>query len=75
MRAVFLGGEVPDGPGYFYPMTLLADVTPSMTAFREETFGPVACVTRVRDAEEAIELGQSHRIRVGGKYLDFLEAR
>jgi succinate-semialdehyde dehydrogenase/glutarate-semialdehyde dehydrogenase len=52
-----LGGEVPEGAGCFYPVTCLADVTPEMTAFREETFGPVACVTRVRDAEEAIDLG------------------
>jgi succinate-semialdehyde dehydrogenase/glutarate-semialdehyde dehydrogenase len=51
-----LGGEVPDGPGCFYPVTLLVDVSPESTAFREETFGPVACVTPVRDADEALAL-------------------
>jgi len=51
-----LGGELPDGPGFFYPVTLLADVTPEMTAFREETFGPVAVAVKARDAEHAVEL-------------------
>jgi succinate-semialdehyde dehydrogenase/glutarate-semialdehyde dehydrogenase len=51
-----LGGSLPDGPGAFYPATLLADVTPAMPAFREETFGPVAVMTRARDVEHAIEL-------------------
>lgn len=49
-----LGGEVPDGEGYFYPVTLLTDVTPSMTACTEETFGPVAAVLAVDSAEEAV---------------------
>lgn len=51
-----LGGAIPEGPGCFYPVTLLADVTPEMPAFAEETFGPVASVTRVRDAAHALEL-------------------
>jgi succinate-semialdehyde dehydrogenase/glutarate-semialdehyde dehydrogenase len=51
-----LGGEIPDGPGCFYPVTLLADVGPDTPAFREETFGPVACLTRARDAEDALAL-------------------
>jgi succinate-semialdehyde dehydrogenase/glutarate-semialdehyde dehydrogenase len=51
-----LGGSIPEGPGCFYPVTLLTDVTVEMTAFREETFGPVAVVSRVADSAEAIEL-------------------
>ena len=51
-----MGGEIPDGDGFFYPVTLLTEVTPAMTAFKEETFGPVAVVTRARDAEHALEL-------------------
>jgi succinate-semialdehyde dehydrogenase/glutarate-semialdehyde dehydrogenase len=51
-----LGGELPDGPGSFYPVTLLVDVTPEMTAFREETFGPVAVVIKAADASEALAL-------------------
>ena len=49
-----LGGEVPEGPGYFYPVTLLTDVKAGMTACVEETFGPVAAVLVVDSAEEAI---------------------
>lgn len=51
-----LGGELPEGPGFFYPPTLLVDVETSMTAFEEETFGPVAAVIRAEDADEAVRL-------------------
>jgi succinate-semialdehyde dehydrogenase/glutarate-semialdehyde dehydrogenase len=51
-----LGGELPEGPGYFYPVTLLTGVRPEMTAAREETFGPVAVVMKAADAEEAVAL-------------------
>ncbi len=51
-----MGGEVPDGEGYFYPVTLLTEVDETMTAFNEETFGPVAAVTRASDVDEAIDL-------------------
>jgi benzaldehyde dehydrogenase (NAD) len=47
-------GGTPDGP--FYPATVLADVLPSMTAFREEIFGPVAPIVTFADDEEAIAL-------------------
>lgn len=53
---LLLGGELPDGPGAFYPATVLANVKPGMPAFDEETFGPVAAVITARDEEEAIEL-------------------
>ena len=51
-----LGGELPAGPGFFYPCTLLAGVTPEMCAFNEETFGPVMVATRAEDADTALEL-------------------
>ena len=51
-----LGGELPDGDGFFYPVTLLTDVKPGMTACVEETFGPVAAVLRVGSADEAMAL-------------------
>jgi succinate-semialdehyde dehydrogenase / glutarate-semialdehyde dehydrogenase len=54
-RRVF-GGEMPEGPGFFYPVTLLADVEPGMSAFSEETFGPVGVVIRARDAAHAVTL-------------------
>lgn len=51
-----LGGEIPEGEGYFYPVTLLTDVKPGMTACAEETFGPVAAVLAVDSAEEAVAM-------------------
>jgi succinate-semialdehyde dehydrogenase/glutarate-semialdehyde dehydrogenase len=52
---VLAGGALPEGPGWFYPATVLRDVTPEMRIYREECFGPVACVYRVGSAEEAVE--------------------
>ena len=53
---LLLGGEKLPGEGNYYPATILADVTPDMTAFREETFGPVATLTVARDAGHALQL-------------------
>jgi succinate-semialdehyde dehydrogenase/glutarate-semialdehyde dehydrogenase len=60
------GGEVPEGPGAYYPPTLLADVTPDMAAFREETFGPVAAVTRADDVEHAVALANQTEYGLAG---------
>jgi succinate-semialdehyde dehydrogenase / glutarate-semialdehyde dehydrogenase len=51
---VVTGGERPEGKGYYYPPTVVDNVTPDMTLFREESFGPVAAITRVPDEEAAI---------------------
>lgn len=56
-----LGGELPDGPGYFYPVTLLTEVGEGMTAACEETFGPVAVVMRADDADDALRLANDTR--------------
>jgi len=49
-----LGGRPLDGPGYFYPATVLTEPRPNTPAWDEELFGPVAVVFRVRDLAEAI---------------------
>ncbi|MCF6378968.1 NAD-dependent succinate-semialdehyde dehydrogenase [Nocardioides KLBMP 9356] len=49
-----VGGEVPDGPGHFYPPTVLVDVPPTARVFREEIFGPVAPISTFSDDEEAV---------------------
>jgi succinate-semialdehyde dehydrogenase/glutarate-semialdehyde dehydrogenase len=51
---VLTGGKVPDGPGTFYPPTVLVDVTPQMRVMQEETFGPVLAVQVVDSFDEAI---------------------
>lgn len=48
------GGEQPEGPGYFYPPTVLVDVADDMEIMREETFGPVMPIVVVDDLDEAI---------------------
>ncbi len=53
---LLLGGEKMAGKGNFYKPTVLGDVTPEMTAFRQELFGPVAAITVARDARHAVEL-------------------
>jgi succinate-semialdehyde dehydrogenase/glutarate-semialdehyde dehydrogenase len=59
------GGMVPDRPGWFFPATVLTDLTPDMPAWNEETFGPVAAVHRVGSAEEAVELANDSRYGLG----------
>jgi len=63
--AVLLGGEVPPGPGAFYPPTLLAAVDKGMPAFDEETFGPVAAVIRAKDEDDAIRLANDSAFGLG----------
>lgn len=60
-----MGGQIVDGPGFFYPATVLDNVTPEMAAFREETFGPVAAIIRVDGADEAIRLANDTEFGLG----------
>ena len=53
---VAIRGSAPDGPGYWYPPTVLCPVSNDDRAAREEIFGPVACVIPFRDEEEAVRL-------------------
>lgn len=53
---LLLGGEKIAGKGNYYPATVLGNVTPDMTAFRQEMFGPVATITVARDADHALAL-------------------
>jgi len=49
-------GDVPDGPGHWVPVTILTDVTNDMRVAQDEIFGPVLCVLRYRDVQEAIDI-------------------
>jgi succinate-semialdehyde dehydrogenase/glutarate-semialdehyde dehydrogenase len=53
---VLCGGERPDGPGWYYPPTVLAGITPEMRVHHEETFGPVATLYRAADLDEAVAI-------------------
>jgi acyl-CoA reductase-like NAD-dependent aldehyde dehydrogenase len=53
---VAIRGSAPEGPGYWYPPTVLCPVSNDDRAAREEIFGPVACVIPFRDEHEAVRL-------------------
>lgn len=53
---LLLGGEKLAGEGNYYPATVLANVLPTMTAFRQEMFGPVAAISVARNADHALAL-------------------
>jgi acyl-CoA reductase-like NAD-dependent aldehyde dehydrogenase len=55
------GGKKVDGPGDYYEPTVLVDVDHSMKVMRDETFGPVVGVMKVRDSEEALRLANDTR--------------
>ncbi|MCL6745815.1 succinate-semialdehyde dehydrogenase [Kosakonia sp. R1.Fl] len=56
---LLLGGEKLAGEGNYYPATVLSGVTPEMTAFRQELFGPVAAIATARDAQHALALANN----------------
>ena len=62
---VVLGGQVPDGPGAFYPPTVLTDVRKGMPVYEEETFGPVAAVIAARDEADAIRIANDSPFGLG----------
>jgi len=59
------GRRNPALPGLYYEPTVLVDVTPEMAILREETFGPVLPIVRVRDEEEALRLANDSRYGLG----------
>ncbi len=60
-----LGGEVPEGPGWYYPTTVLDEVRRGMPAYREELFGPVASILAVRDRAAAIRVANDTSFGLG----------
>jgi len=62
---VLLGGDVPPGPGAYYPPTVLDKVVPGMPAYNEELFGPVAALIAARDEEDAIQIANDSSFGLG----------
>ena len=58
---VLIGGKAREGKGNFYEPTILTNVTPQMSVFTDETFGPVAAIIRARDTEHALELANDSK--------------
>lgn len=55
------GGFIPEGRGYFYPPTLLAECRQDMEIVQEEVFGPVLPVLRYETLNDALELANDHQ--------------
>ena len=67
-REVVSGGADRTRPGAWFAPTLLVDVAPGMPAFDEETFGPLAAVTRVESLDEALVLANMSRFGLGASF-------
>jgi succinate-semialdehyde dehydrogenase/glutarate-semialdehyde dehydrogenase len=59
------GGEIPEGPGFYYPVTILKNIKPGMPAYEDELFGPVICFIDADDEEQAIDIANSVRFGLG----------
>ncbi|MCX7830829.1 MAG: aldehyde dehydrogenase family protein, partial [Acidobacteria bacterium] len=62
---LILGGNRIEGKGYFYPPTVLDNVTPDMTCFKEEIFAPVAPIIKAKDNSDAVALANNSRFGLG----------
>ena len=62
---VLCGGAPVAGPGWYYPPTVVAEVTPAMRVHTEEVFGPVATLYRAPDLDAAIELANATSFGLG----------
>jgi succinate-semialdehyde dehydrogenase / glutarate-semialdehyde dehydrogenase len=63
--AVLCGGVRPDGPGWFYPATVVSELKTDMRMYAEEVFGPVAGLYRVGSYDEAVELANATSFGLG----------
>jgi succinate-semialdehyde dehydrogenase/glutarate-semialdehyde dehydrogenase len=62
---ILCGGTPLEGPGYFYPPTVIAGITPDMRVATEEVFGPVALLHRADDAADALRLANDTGFGLG----------
>ncbi len=68
-RVLTGGKRVHESQGQYFAPTILADVTPDMRIAREETFGPVALLMRVRDEEHALQVANGTSFGLGATVL------
>jgi len=60
-----VGGEIPEGEGAYYPITVLVDVEPGMPAFDDEIFGPVFSIIKAKNNNDALNLANKSKFGLG----------
>ncbi|SMF20047.1 NAD-dependent succinate-semialdehyde dehydrogenase [Desulfovibrio gilichinskyi] len=63
---ILIGGSIPKRTGYYYPPTIITDISPSADVCKEELFGPVALVFRVHSVDEAVAVANDTPFGLGG---------
>lgn len=63
---ILCGGEMPDGDGFYYPVTVLENVEPGQPAYDDELFGPVASLIKAEDTDDAMRIANDSRFGLGG---------
>lgn len=63
---IVTGGQYRESPGYFYPLTVVADATDDMRLVREEQFGPAIPIVKYNDIDEAVSRANSLDVGLGG---------
>ena len=63
---ILCGGFIPDGPGAYYPPTVLSKVKKGMPAYDEELFGPVAALIEAKDEKDAMRIANDTIYGLGG---------
>ena len=63
---ILAGGKLPDGPGYFMPPTIVADVDEHSRLVQEEQFGPIVPVLRFSDVDDALRRANDTRYGLSG---------
>jgi len=63
---IVTGGVLPEAPGFFYPLTVIAGASDDMRVVKEEQFGPVIPIVKYKTVDEAIERANSLDVGLGG---------
>jgi acyl-CoA reductase-like NAD-dependent aldehyde dehydrogenase len=63
---IIAGGELPDGPGYFVPLTVVRDIEDGTAVVDEEPFGPILPIIKYRDIDDAIARANNSEYGLGG---------
>jgi len=72
---ILCGGKIPDGDGYYYPATVLANIEPGQPAYDDELFGPVASLIKAKDTEDAMRIANDSKFGLGGGIFSKDEAK